>query len=83
VGKRYPVQLESLSYALFVTRRSLQLAGPRVYASDDSSNPWTVVLSDRESCLGKVPQSSLLPLHVRRRFLEIVRVDSLQEALAS
>ncbi len=82
VGKRYPLQLESLPYALFVMRRSLELAGARVYASSDPSNPWTIAFSDRESALGRVPQNALLPLHARRRFLEVVRVDSLQEALA-
>jgi len=81
LGREYPVQLESLSYPLFVLRRSLELAGVRVYASSDPSNPWTVVVSSGKSALGKVPQNALLPLHARRRFLEIVRVDSLQEAL--
>jgi hypothetical protein len=81
VGKRYPVQLESLPYALFVMRRSLELAGAKVYASSDPSNPWTIALSDGKSALGEVPPNALLPLHARRRFLEIVRVNSTREAL--
>lgn len=81
VGKGYPVQLESLPYPLFVLRRSLELAGSKVYASSDPSNPWTVVVSDGKSALSRVPQKAMLPLYARRRFLEIVSVASIREAL--
>lgn len=81
VGEKFPVQLESLPYPLFVMRRSLELVGARVYASNNLSNPWTVAVSEGESALGKVPQSALIPLYARRRFLEIVSVASLRDAL--
>jgi len=81
VGAEYPLHLDSIPYPLFVLRRTLELAGARVLASDNPKNPWTLVLAEGSSALGRVPRSSLIPLYARRRFLEIVAVDSIEQAL--
>lgn len=81
VGSRYPLELESVPYQLFALRRSLEILGARVYASEDPRNPWTLVLSRGGSALAKVPQSVLVPLYARRRFLEMVVVETLDDAL--
>jgi hypothetical protein len=81
IGREYPIKMESLPYHLFVLRRSLELAGAKVIASQDPSNPWTIVLSEEKSLLATLPRNSLLPLYARRRFLEIIRVSSIKEAL--
>lgn len=81
VGGEYPLSLDSLPYPLFVLRRSLELAGARVYAGSDPRNPWTVAVSEGGSALARVPQSAVVPLHLRRRFIEIIAVDSAGKAL--
>ena len=81
VGREYPLTLDSIPYPLFVLRRSLELAGAKVYASSDPSNPWTVAVSRGKSALAALPRSSLIPLHARWRFLEVVAVESLSEAV--
>lgn len=81
VGREYQLASESIPYPLFVLRRSLEFAGAKVYSSSDPHNPWTVVLSKEKSALGALPQNSLIPLQARRRFLEIVVVESLNRAM--
>lgn len=81
VGREYPLNLESIPYPLFVLRKSVELVGAKVYASNDPANPWTLVLSEGKPLLDKVPQSVLIPLHARRRFLELVVVETLSDAL--
>ncbi|MEM2216768.1 MAG: acyl-CoA reductase, partial [Thermofilaceae archaeon] len=44
-------------------------------------NPWTVVLNRGKSALGLLPQNAIIPLHARGRFLEIIVVESLGEAM--
>ncbi|MEM2795312.1 MAG: acyl-CoA reductase, partial [Thermofilaceae archaeon] len=81
VGREYPLTMESIPYPLFVLRRSLELVGAKVYASNDPRNPWTVVLNRGKSALGLLPQNAIIPLHARGRFLEIIVVESLGEAM--
>ncbi|MGC9107657.1 MAG: acyl-CoA reductase [Infirmifilum sp.] len=82
IGQEYSLQSETLPYALFVLIRSLELAGAKVLASTDPRNPWTIVVSENDSALAKLPKDALLPLHYRRRFIEIVAVQNTKEALA-
>lgn len=80
-GRQHPLKLESLPYPLFIMRRSLELAGAKVYGSTDPSNPWTVVLSEGQSTLQKLPANTIIPFYARKRFLEIIVVPTIKEAL--
>ncbi|MEM2409930.1 MAG: acyl-CoA reductase [Thermofilaceae archaeon] len=82
VGREYPLSFESIPYPLFVMRKSLELAGARVYASSDPANPWTLVLSDRRTLMDRVPHDVLIPLHARRRFLELIAVETVSDAIS-
>lgn len=81
VGGEHPLSLESIPYPLFVLRKSLELVGAKVYASSNPRNPWTLVLAGKRSVLDKVPQNTIIPFYARKRFLELVVVQTLNEAM--
>jgi hypothetical protein len=83
IGSEYESVLDDAS--IFLTqsaRRIFQLKGSHVLSSRDTKNLWTLVLSKGRSVLDDVVNS--LPafnIYARRRFLEIVVVQSVEEAL--
>jgi hypothetical protein len=83
IGVEYESVLDDASVFLTQSaRRILQLKGSHVFSSKNIKNFWTLVLSKGGSVLDEVVNH--LPgfnIYVRRRFLEIVVVDSVEEAL--
>jgi hypothetical protein len=85
IGTYYPV--EPSDDALFVTnsaRRVLSLKGSKVLQSESTMNPWTLAITKGHSNLDSVVASfPSFNVHGRRRFLELVAVDSIEEAVAA
>lgn len=84
VGSGYPLEIgEGRLYTLQNVRRALTMRGSRVTSSADPANPWTLCLSEGggrlKEVVGFFPEFNL---YARRRFLEVVRVDTLEEAAA-
>lgn len=83
IGSEMEIQTDEAS--IFLTqsvRRFLQLRGSSILFSNDFKNLWTLILSKKKSTLDQVV--SVFPafnLYNRKRFLEIVVVDSMEEAL--
>lgn len=73
---------EGAMFSLQNARRMLQFKGCTVLSSKDEGNPWTIVISKEKGMLDEimtgVPE---LALHNRRRFLELVVVDTPEGAL--
>jgi hypothetical protein len=83
LGETHPIAVsEALTYMLQGVRRLLIGKGSKVLSGRHSDNPWTLVVSDGYSRLGEAvevfPQFNL---YNRRRFIEIIRVDRLKDAL--
>ena len=71
------------AFLLQCGRRYVQFAGAKVFQSNDQKNMWTISLSEGLSDLDEAASSyAPLAFHNRRRFLEMVRVDSAEDALA-
>ncbi|MEM2907551.1 MAG: aldehyde dehydrogenase family protein, partial [Candidatus Odinarchaeota archaeon] len=69
-------------YLLQSARRTLQFKGVKVLSSSNQDNPWTIVISKEKSVLNELTDS--LPefnIYNRKRFIEIIVVERLQEAL--
>ncbi|MEM2930233.1 MAG: acyl-CoA reductase [Thermoproteota archaeon] len=83
IGSEFESDFDDTS--LFLTqsaRRIFQLKGSHVLSSKNPKNFWTLVLSRGKSLLDEVVNS--LPafnIYTRRRFLEMVVVESVDEAL--
>jgi hypothetical protein len=70
-------------YTLHGARRHLQIQGSKVISSQDGSNPWTVVISEGRSVLdGMVSRFPSMNFYGRKRFIEIISVDSIEKGLA-
>ncbi|MBO3797547.1 MAG: aldehyde dehydrogenase family protein [Thermoproteota archaeon] len=71
--------------SIFLTqsaRRVFQLKGSHVISSKNPRNFWTLVVSKGESVLDEVVNSlPAFSIYARRRFLELVVVSSVEEAL--
>ncbi|HUL39391.1 MAG TPA: acyl-CoA reductase [Methanomassiliicoccales archaeon] len=84
IGPRYPV--DPSNDALFVTnsaRRVMALKGSKVLHSNNVQNPWTLAITKAFSNLDPVVTSfPSFSVHGRRRFLELVVVDSLEGAVS-
>ena len=71
------------AFLLQCGRRYVQFAGGKVFQSNNQKNMWTISLSEGISDLDEAASSyAPLAFHNRRRFLEIVRVDDVEAALA-
>ena len=79
----FPMKLgEGSIFALQSARRFLQFKGSSVYSSKDIANAWTIILSKGESVLDEVVAASPeFNLYNRRRFIEIVVVDTPEKAV--
>lgn len=83
IGSEFESDFDDTS--LFLTqsaRRIFQLKGSHVFSSKNPKNFWTLVVSRGKSLLDEVVNS--LPafnIYTRRRFLEMVVVESVDEAL--
>lgn len=82
IGSEFPMNMsDDQIFILQGARRSLMVQGSTLFTSKDQSNPWTLAL-DR----GKIGVDLMMKdypsmaLHVRRRFLQIVVVKSVEEA---
>jgi hypothetical protein len=63
-------------------RRVFQLKGSQVFSSKNPKNLWAIVVSKGESVLDEVVQSfPAFNIYTRKRFLEMVVVNSVEEAL--
>jgi hypothetical protein len=84
IGSFYPV--DPSDDALFVVnsaRRVLALKGSKVLQSESIKNPWTLAVTKGSSNLDSVVASfPSFNVHGRRRFLELVAVDSIEGAAA-
>lgn len=83
IGGAQPIKLsEGANYMLQGVRRTLMMKGSRVTSGKNPLNPWTVVQSEGSSRLGEAmdvfPQFNL---YARKRFIEVVRVDTFSEAV--
>ena len=83
IGGAQPINVsEGANYTLQGVRRVLMMKGSKVVSGKDTSNPWTIVISDGTSKLGEAvtvfPQFNL---YNRKRFIEIIRVDTFNEAV--
>lgn len=83
IGSEYPVESSAESaYLINSVRRIMQVKGSKVYFSTNPENLWTIALSEGECRLDYT--SSYFPafnLYNRKRFLEILIVDSHRKAL--
>ena len=77
IGREYPSSTnESSIYTLQSVRRALQLGGSTVYASNESENMWTLIVSKGESALENVVKSfPAFNIYSRRRFIEIIVIE--------
>ncbi|HVP23857.1 MAG TPA: acyl-CoA reductase [Conexivisphaerales archaeon] len=84
VGSDYEMKMgEGAIFTLQSVRRILRFGGSEVYSSDDPRNMWTLVLSKKSSGLDDAVSSfPSFNLYNRKRFLEMVVVDTPAEALA-
>ena len=82
IGSQYPV--EPSNDALFITnsaRKVLVLKGSKVIHSERTENPWTLAITKGSSNLDSVVSSfPSFNVHGRRRFLELVVVESVESA---
>lgn len=83
IGTEYPIEVSGeLACLVNSVRRIMRVKGSRVYCSSDPKNMWTIVLSKDECKLDDAiscfPEFSL---YNRKRFLEILIVDSPKKAL--
>jgi hypothetical protein len=78
IGSTMPIKEDVVDdYALHGARRYLHIKGSKVLSSSDPSNPWTIVISDGKSALDDmVVIFPAMNFHGRKRFIEIVTVDS-------
>ena len=68
-------------YTLQSVRRMLQMKGSKVYSSNRPDNMWTLILSSGKSQLeDALAYFPAFNIYNRKRFLEIVVVDSLEKA---
>ncbi len=83
VGSEFETPVDDAS--IFLTqsvRRVFQLKGSQVFSSKNLKNFWTIVVSKGKSVLDEIARSfPAFNIYTRRRFLEIVVVDSIEEAL--
>lgn len=69
-------------YMLQSVRRVLQMKGSKVYCSNKPDNMWTLILSRGESHLeDALAYFPAFNIYNRKRFLEIVVVDSVEKAI--
>ncbi|MEM2941495.1 MAG: aldehyde dehydrogenase family protein [Thermoproteota archaeon] len=83
IGSEFESTVDDTSVFLTQSvRRVFQLKGSQVFSSKNLENFWTIVVSKRKSLLDEVARSfPAFNIYTRRRFLEIVVVDSVEEAL--
>lgn len=83
IGLEFESNVDETS--LFLTqsaRRIFQLKGSQVFSSKNPKNLWTIAVSKGESVLDEVVKSfPAFNIYARKRFLEIVVVNSIEEAL--
>jgi hypothetical protein len=83
-GRSYPMQIpDGVAFILQSARRVLQFKGSTVLSSQDPLNMWTIVVSSGSSTMDEIVTA--LPdfgLHLRRRFLEIISVGDVENAMA-
>ena len=78
IGSTMPMKENTIDdYSLHGACRYVQIKGSKVLSSADRSNPWTIVVSDKVSVLDDmVMRFPSMVFHGRKRFIEIVAVDS-------
>jgi hypothetical protein len=83
IGSTMPMKENAVdNYSLHGAGRYIQIKGSRVFRSSDLSNPWTVVISDKKSVLDEmVLRFPSMNFHGRKRFIEIVAVDSIETGI--
>ncbi len=73
---------DSALYLLQTARRALQFKGVKILFSNKHDNPWTIIVSKEKSSLQSLSES--LPefnIYNRRRFIEIIVTEKLDDAL--
>jgi len=83
IGPEMPMDSNDLDpYSLHGARRYLQIKGSQVLSSKDEANPWTIVISGGRSNLdGMVDRFPGMSFYGRKRFVEIISVDSMKDGL--
>jgi hypothetical protein len=83
IGSTMPMGTEDVDhYSLHGARKCIQIKGSKVLSSMDESNPWTIIVSRDNSVLdGMVAKIPKMGFHARKRFIEIVAVDSFDNGL--
>lgn len=83
IGSTQPITLsEASNYTLQGVRRAILMKGSKVFSSRDKSNPWTIVVSEKTSRLGRAVEAfPQFNLYNRKRFIEIIRVEDFGEAV--
>ncbi|MEM2089465.1 MAG: aldehyde dehydrogenase family protein [Thermoproteota archaeon] len=83
IGSEFESTIDDTSVFLTQSvRRVFQLKGSQVFSSKNLKNFWTIAVSRGKSFLSEVAQSfPAFNIYTRRRFLEVVVVDSVEEAL--
>lgn len=81
LGTSHKIEVsEGWLYKLNMLRKALEFQGAKVFKSSDPGNPYTVVVSKGRSSFTGL-RLAPLELHSRRRFIELVVVDSLGECV--
>jgi len=85
VGLEFKIDLsEGHLYNIVKLRRALEYVRTtrnKVLYSTDPSNPWTLVVSEGRSTLAEVASSINTTVYERRRFLELITVNDLDQAV--
>ncbi len=81
IGSAMPMESDAVdAYSLHGARRFLQVKGSKVFSSKDAANPWTIAVSEGRSLLdGMVSAFPAMNIHGRKRFIEIVVLDSIEK----
>jgi len=82
-GSAQPMKVEEgVLFSLQNFRRTLQVRGGTVLAGRSQDNAWTICVSKKAGVLDlALAQYPHMGLHARRRFLELVSVPTVEEAL--
>jgi hypothetical protein len=84
IGGEFPLAMsDDQIFILQGARRSLMVQGSTVLASRNQANPWTIALDKGKIGVDLMMKDyPAMALHVRRRFLQIVVVRTMDEAAA-